>query len=58
MSATMDVDNFAKYFNCQPVYLEGRTYPTNVFYTTTSHKDYQTACVAAFFKIHKRAPPT
>ncbi|KAK4879726.1 hypothetical protein RN001_007872 [Aquatica leii] len=57
MSATMDVDHFSEYFNnCQAVYLEGRTYPVNVYYTLTPHEDYQTACVATFFKIHKQAP--
>ncbi|RZC39578.1 ATP-dependent RNA helicase DHX33 [Asbolus verrucosus] len=57
MSATMDVDHFSKYFNnCQAVYLEGRTYPVNVFYTIKPHDDYQTACVATFFKIHREAP--
>ncbi|XP_017769739.1 PREDICTED: putative ATP-dependent RNA helicase DHX33 [Nicrophorus vespilloides] len=57
MSATMDVDHFSKYFNnCQAVYLEGRTYPVNVFYTKTTHEDYQTACIATFFKIHREAP--
>ncbi|CAH0556419.1 unnamed protein product [Brassicogethes aeneus] len=58
MSATMDVDHFSKYFNdCQAVYLEGRTYPVNIFYTLKPHDDYQLACVNAFFKIHKEAPP-
>ncbi|KAF5274700.1 hypothetical protein FQA39_LY07092 [Lamprigera yunnana] len=58
MSATMDVGHFSEYFNnCQVVYLEGRTYPVNVYYTLMSHEDYQTACVATFFKIHKQAPP-
>ncbi|KAJ8977724.1 hypothetical protein NQ317_007273 [Molorchus minor] len=58
MSATMDVDHFSKYFNnCQAVYLEGRTYPVNVYYTVKPHDDYQTSCVATFFKIHREAPP-
>lgn len=57
MSATMDVDHFSRYFNnCQAVYLEGRTYPVNVFYSIKSYDDYATACVATFFKIHKEAP--
>lgn len=57
MSATMDVDHFSKYFNnCQAVYLEGRTYPVNIFYAMKPQEDYQTACVATFFKIHREAP--
>ncbi|CAG9814092.1 unnamed protein product [Phaedon cochleariae] len=58
MSATMDVDHFSRYFNnCKAVYLEGRTYPVNIYYTIKPHDDYQTSCVATFFKIHKEAPP-
>lgn len=57
MSATMDVDHFSKYFNkCQAVYLEGRTFPVNVFYTVNEQDDYQTACISTFFKIHREAP--
>ncbi|KAK9882894.1 hypothetical protein WA026_023693 [Henosepilachna vigintioctopunctata] len=58
MSATMDVDHFSSYFNhCKAVYLEGRTYPVNIYYTLKPYDDYQTACVATFFKIHREAPP-
>lgn len=58
MSATMDVDHFSRYFNnCQAVYLEGRTFPVNVFYSIKSHDDYATACVQTFFKIHRETPP-
>lgn len=57
MSATMDVDHFSRYFdNCQVVYLEGRTFPVNLFYSVKPYDDYQTACVATFFKIHQEAP--
>ncbi|XP_057657152.1 ATP-dependent RNA helicase DHX33 [Diorhabda carinulata] len=58
MSATMDVDHFSRYFNnCQAVYLEGRTFPVNIYYTIKPYDDYQTSCVSTFFKIHKEAPP-
>ncbi|XP_019764304.2 ATP-dependent RNA helicase DHX33 [Dendroctonus ponderosae] len=57
MSATMDVDHFANYFNCQVVYLEGRTYPLNIRYTTHAQEDYQTACIYTFFRIHQVTPP-
>lgn len=56
MSATMDVDHFSKYFNCQAVYLEGRTYPVHLFYLIKPREDYQAAAVSAFFKIHREAP--
>ncbi|XP_018325016.1 ATP-dependent RNA helicase DHX33 [Agrilus planipennis] len=58
MSATMDVDHFSQYFNhCKAVYIEGRTYPVNIYHSIKPQDDYQTACVATFFKIHKQAPP-
>lgn len=57
MSATMDVDHFAGYFDCQVVYLEGRTYPMNIRYSKNVHEDYQTACIYTFFRIHQVAPP-
>ncbi|KAF7287145.1 hypothetical protein GWI33_002518 [Rhynchophorus ferrugineus] len=58
MSATMDVDHLSKYFNnCQVVFIEGRTFPVNMYYTVKPHDNYQTACVSTFFKIHRTAPP-
>lgn len=58
MSATMDVDHFSQYFNnCQAVYIEGRTFPVNIFYTLKPYEDYLAASVATFFKIHREAPP-
>nr|XP_046913676.1 ATP-dependent RNA helicase DHX33-like [Dermatophagoides farinae] len=54
MSATMDVDNFSRYFNQAPViYIEGRVYPIEIFYTESKHTDYATACLSTLFQIHQ-----
>jgi len=40
MSATMDVDNFSKYFNNAPVfYIEGRQHKVEVFNKFTLNPD-------------------
>lgn len=57
MSATMDVDQFAKYFNKCPVfYLPGRTYPVKIMHSKTPQNDYQFAALVTLFDIHKTAP--
>nr|SZF06502.1 putative ATP-dependent RNA helicase DHX33 [Psoroptes ovis] len=54
MSATMDVDNFSKYFNQAPViYIEGRVYPIEIFYTETEQSDYVATCLSTLFQIHQ-----
>lgn len=57
MSATIDVDHFSKYFNnCEPIYLDGRTYPVQVFHSAVPQPDYVNASLITFFQIHKDAP--
>ncbi|KAK3583916.1 hypothetical protein CHS0354_033701 [Potamilus streckersoni] len=57
MSATMDVDHFSKYFNNAPVlYLEGRQYPIQVFYSVEHQTDYMFASLVTLFQIHKKEP--
>lgn len=58
MSATMDVDHFAKYFNnCSVIYLEGRLFPVQVFHAKKNHAnlDYQEICLYTLFTIHTTA---
>lgn len=58
MSATMDVDHFAKYFNnCNVIYLDGRLFPVQVFHTkkNNSNMDYQEICLYTLFNIHTTA---
>lgn len=58
MSATMDVDHFSNYFNKAPVlYLEGRQFPVQVYYSTTPQSDYVMASVVTLFQIHRQEPP-
>lgn len=57
MSATMDVDHFAAYFNnCEIIYLAGRAHPVKVFHAKTSQPDYSHACLSTLFEIHRTAP--
>ncbi|XP_026866064.2 ATP-dependent RNA helicase DHX33 [Electrophorus electricus] len=59
MSATMDVDLFSQYFNKSPVlYLEGRQYPIQIYYTKQSQSDYLQAALVSIFQIHQEAPPS
>ncbi|KAH9417615.1 putative ATP-dependent RNA helicase dhx33 [Dermatophagoides pteronyssinus] len=54
MSATMDVDNFSRYFNQAPViYIEGRVHPIEIFYTESKQTDYVAACLTTLFQIHQ-----
>ncbi|KAJ8315015.1 hypothetical protein KUTeg_007165 [Tegillarca granosa] len=58
MSATMDVDHFSNYFNKAPVlYLEGRQYPVQTFYSVSPQSDYVFSSVVTLFQIHKEQPP-
>lgn len=57
MSATMDVDHFSKFFNKAPVlYLEGRQFPVQVYYSRQPQSDYVFAAVVALFQIHREEP--
>ncbi|XP_064595084.1 ATP-dependent RNA helicase DHX33-like [Liolophura sinensis] len=58
MSATMDVDQFSRYFNKAPVlYLEGRQFPVQVFYSSEEQSDYVFSALVTVFQIHKEEPP-
>lgn len=58
MSATMDCDEFSKYFNNAPVfYLEGRRFNVDIFHTSREQTDYLFSAISAVFQIHKTAPP-
>jgi ATP-dependent RNA helicase DHX33 len=57
MSATMDVDQFSKYFNNAPVlYLEGRQHKVDVFHSSVNQTDYLHSAVQTVFQIHRLAP--
>jgi len=57
MSATMDCDEFSKYFKCAPVfYLEGRRFTVDIFHTAREQTDYLFSAISVVFQIHKVAP--
>jgi len=57
MSATMDVDHFANYFNAAPVlYVEGRQHKVDVKYAVETQKDYVYASLVSLFQLHREAP--
>ncbi len=57
MSATMDCDEFAKYFNNAPVfYLEGRRFNVDIFHASREQTDYLYSAISVVFQIHKTAP--
>jgi ATP-dependent RNA helicase DHX33 len=57
MSATMDVDQFSKYFNNAPVlYLEGRQHKVDVFHSSIEQNDYLNSAIQTVFQIHRLAP--
>lgn len=57
MSATMDCDEFSKYFNNAPVfYLEGRRFGVEIFHAAREQTDYIFSSIACVFQIHRQAP--
>lgn len=59
MSATMDADHFANYFNgCNVIYLEGRLFPVKVWHMkeSTRNMDYEEICLHTLFNIHMTEP--
>lgn len=57
MSATMDVDKFAKYFQAPAMYLEGRQHTVKVFHAKKSQDDYAFSSLVTAFQIHRQVPP-
>ncbi|XP_065676764.1 ATP-dependent RNA helicase DHX33 [Hydra vulgaris] len=57
MSATLQADNFVKYFTGAHVcYVEGRRHPIKIFYTEEIQKDYLHASLVSAIQIHKENP--
>ncbi|ORZ33421.1 P-loop containing nucleoside triphosphate hydrolase protein [Catenaria anguillulae PL171] len=52
-SATMDAQKFSDYFDFAPIlYVEGRKFPVDIYYTKAPEADYLQACVATVMQIH------
>ncbi|CAK9228491.1 unnamed protein product [Sphagnum troendelagicum] len=53
MSATLDTKGFCDYFNgATAVYVQGRQFPVQIFYTYTAEADYLEAALLTTFQIH------
>lgn len=56
MSATVDADKFALYWNCPVLYVEGRQFPVNIRHISQSVDDWERALMSTIFQIHATAP--
>lgn len=56
MSATIEADLFEKYFNAKTLYVEGRQYPVQIFYTAKPETNYMDATVLTALQIHLGEP--
>lgn len=58
MSATLEADRFAAYFNGAPVlYISGRTFPVRIMYTCEPQPDVLDAALVTTLQIHREEPP-
>jgi len=56
MSATLEADDFARYFDAQVLYVQGRQYPVTTYYTKEPQADYLDACLISVLQIHLEKP--
>lgn len=57
MSATMDVEKFADYFQAKVAYIEGRQHEVEIFHATKPQDDYVFAALSTVFQINRESPP-
>lgn len=58
MSATLHAEAFSDYFFGAPIaYIEGRTFPVQIFYTSEPQEDFMDAIRIAVLQIHTEYPP-
>jgi len=55
MSATVEADKFAMYWNCPILYVEGRMYPVNIRHISQPYEDWQRYLISTIFQIHATA---
>lgn len=54
MSATLAADAFSRYFNdAKVLYIQGRQFPVQAFYTVTPQTDYVHAAVTTVIQLHE-----
>eukprot|EP01103_Thecamoeba_quadrilineata_P011611 TRINITY_DN2802_c0_g1_i1.p1 TRINITY_DN2802_c0_g1~~TRINITY_DN2802_c0_g1_i1.p1 ORF type:complete len:522 (-),score=107.66 TRINITY_DN2802_c0_g1_i1:21-1586(-) len=56
MSATLQAELFAKFFDAEVVYVQGRQHPVEVFYTAAPQSDYLDAAFVATLQVHLDQP--
>eukprot|EP00727_Mastigamoeba_balamuthi_P012192 m51a1_g7596 putative atp-dependent rna helicase dhx8 (652) ;mRNA; f:224239-227355 len=56
MSATLDADLFANYFQAKVVYIAGRQFPVDILYTPVPEPDYLDAALVTALQIHVDEP--
>lgn len=56
MSATINPDEYTKYFQAPAIYLEGRQHIVKLFHSVSPQQDYVFYALATAFKIHREAP--
>eukprot|EP00033_Pygsuia_biforma_P000224 GCRY01000282.1.p1 GENE.GCRY01000282.1~~GCRY01000282.1.p1 ORF type:complete len:685 (+),score=178.68 GCRY01000282.1:207-2261(+) len=58
MSATLEAEQFSHYFgNAKGVFVYGRQFPVDVFYTPTPEPDYVDAALTTILQLHMEKPP-
>ena len=59
MSATLESDTFAKYFNHEAPLLNvpGRVFPVDIYYSCAAETDYVEASIRTAIEIHEGEPP-
>ena len=57
MSATLEADAFSCYFNnAKVLYIQGRQFPVEIFYTVSPQTDYVHAAVTTVIQLHEEKP--
>eukprot|EP00794_Sanderia_malayensis_P018846 gene18846-20744_t len=58
MSATLEAEHFANYFNSAKIlYVEGRRYPVKMMYTVEQQTDYIQAALISTLQLHQSSQP-
>ena len=58
MSATLAAEEFSQYFNqAKVLYVQGRQFPVQVFYTAEPQADYLHAAVVSVLQLHQATGP-
>lgn len=58
MSASLDAGRFSTFFdNALDVYIEGRQYPVQIYYTSKPEEDYVDGLICTVLQVHQEEPP-